>query len=160
VCKSSSCVFDNCASRLGSAGDACDTTADCASQNCSSELQVCVYFGDDCLDDNCPDDPNKVEPGTCCCGVSEEDTDQDGTPDCVDDCPRDPLETNTAFCGCGVPGQVDEDSDQDGLADCIDACPRDSQKQQPGLCGCGERDDDSDGDGVMDYLEDCPLDKL
>lgn len=35
--------------------------------------------------EDCPDDPNKSEPGICGCGVSDEiDTDHDGTPDCID----------------------------------------------------------------------------
>jgi len=34
--------------------------------------------------DNCPNDPNKIEPGICGCGVSDIDTDSDGTNDCED----------------------------------------------------------------------------
>jgi hypothetical protein len=37
--------------------------------------------------DQCPDDPNKTEPGICGCGVADTDTDGDGTPDCNDQCP-------------------------------------------------------------------------
>jgi hypothetical protein len=37
------------------------------------------------LCDDCPDDPDKIEPGTCGCGVPDTDTDSDGTPDCNDD---------------------------------------------------------------------------
>ncbi|MFM1832625.1 MAG: hypothetical protein RLZZ461_941, partial [Planctomycetota bacterium] len=45
--------------------------------------------GDDTLDcaDECPDDPNKTEPGICGCGVPDTDTDSDGTADCFDLCP-------------------------------------------------------------------------
>ena len=32
--------------------------------------------------DNCPNDPNKIEPGVCGCGVSEIDADRDGMADC------------------------------------------------------------------------------
>lgn len=35
-------------------------------------------------DDNCPNDPNKTEPGICGCGFSDTDTDNNGTPDCND----------------------------------------------------------------------------
>ena len=34
--------------------------------------------------DQCPDDPNKIEPGICGCGVPDTDTNMDGEPDCVD----------------------------------------------------------------------------
>lgn len=38
--------------------------------------------------DGCPDDPNKLEPGICGCGVSDtDDADGDGVPDCIDQCP-------------------------------------------------------------------------
>ncbi|MCO6429680.1 MAG: hypothetical protein J5J00_02385, partial [Deltaproteobacteria bacterium] len=41
--------------------------------------------------DRCPNDPDKLEPGTCGCGIAETDTDSDGTPDCLDRCPQNPL---------------------------------------------------------------------
>ena len=39
--------------------------------------------GDGTLDcnDNCPNDPDKIEPGQCGCGVPDTDTDGDGTAD-------------------------------------------------------------------------------
>ncbi len=54
----------------------------------------------DTLDD-CPNDPNKSEPGECGCGIPDVDTDQDGTPDCNDDCPNDPNKAEPGICGCG-----------------------------------------------------------
>jgi hypothetical protein len=36
--------------------------------------------------DNCPDDPNKTEPGICGCGVADIDADQDGSYECEGDC--------------------------------------------------------------------------
>jgi hypothetical protein len=48
--------------------------------------------------------------------VAETDTDQDGTPDCVDLCPEDPLKVDPGACGCGVP---DVDANGDGTADCL-----------------------------------------
>jgi hypothetical protein len=37
----------------------------------------------DC-NEGCPDDPGKVEPGVCGCGVPDTDNDSDGIPDCKD----------------------------------------------------------------------------
>jgi len=44
----------------------------------------------DC-NDLCPDDPAKVEPGVCGCGVSDVDADGNGTPDCNDTNPTGPV---------------------------------------------------------------------
>jgi hypothetical protein len=78
--------------------------------------------GDDTLDcaDECPEDPEKTEPGICGCGVPDTDSDADGTVDCFDLCPDDPTKTSPGECGCGNP---DTDSDGDGIADCNDPCP-------------------------------------
>jgi predicted outer membrane repeat protein len=56
--------------------------ANCVSTECDRDEDGTF----DCAD-GCPDDPGKIEPGTCGCGVPETDTDADGTPDCTDDCP-------------------------------------------------------------------------
>ncbi len=53
--------------------------------------------------DICPSDSSKVEPGVCGCGVSDADSDRDGTPDCKDGCKTDPNKTQPGGCGCGVP---------------------------------------------------------
>jgi endonuclease/exonuclease/phosphatase family metal-dependent hydrolase len=53
--------------------------------------------------DQCPTDPNKTLPGICGCGVSDADSDKDGTPDCKDGCKTDPNKTAPGACGCGVP---------------------------------------------------------
>lgn len=59
--------------------------------------------GGDCsTGDCCPDDPEKDEPGECGCGVPEQDTDGDDTPDCVDLCPAEPTKTEPGDCGCDV----------------------------------------------------------
>ena len=36
-------------------------------------------------DDNCPNDPHKMVPGTCGCGFPDSDSDDDGTLDCIED---------------------------------------------------------------------------
>jgi hypothetical protein len=38
--------------------------------------------------DLCPNDPDKIDPGECGCGVPDTDTDNDGTPDCNDNTPQ------------------------------------------------------------------------
>jgi hypothetical protein len=44
-------------------------------------------------DDECPEDPNKTEPGVCGCGKADDaDEDQDNIPDCLDDRPEEPIE--------------------------------------------------------------------
>ncbi|MCR8667722.1 T9SS type A sorting domain-containing protein [Aestuariibaculum sp. M13] len=108
----------------------------------------------DCVDD-CPNDPNKTNPGNCGCGVADTDSDGDGTPDCNDLCPSDPNKTDPGNCGCGV---ADTDSDGDGTPDCNDLCPSDPNKTDPGSCGCEVEDTDSDGDGIPDCNDLCPSD--
>jgi len=70
--------------------------------------------------DQCPNDPDKLLPGICGCGVPDVDTDGDGTADCIDGCPDDPDKTEPGVCGCGV---SDVDSDGDTVPDCLDVCP-------------------------------------
>jgi hypothetical protein len=107
--------------------------------------------GDTC--DGCVNDPNKIDPGTCGCGVLETDSDSDGTPDCIDTCSNDPNKIAPGICGCGV---ADTDNDGDGTPDCTDACPADPNKIVTGVCGCGVPDTDSDGDGVANCVDNCP----
>ena len=105
--------------------------------------------------DNCPDDPYKIDPGICGCGVPDTDTDGDGTLDCLDNCPDDPGKTEPGACGCGI---ADTDTDGDGTADCNDGCPDDIYKTAPGDCGCGVVDTDTDSDGTADCIDECPED--
>ena len=53
-----------------------------------------------------------------CPGVDDNlDSDQDGTPNCLESCPDDPLKTEPGNCGCGVvdtPGSGVWDLDCDG----------------------------------------------
>jgi hypothetical protein len=68
-----------------------------------------IDAGQDC----CDDDPDKVEPGQCGCGVEDTDGDADGTADCVDGCPTDMAKSEPGICGCGRP-----DQDTGGLTSC------------------------------------------
>ena len=52
--------------------------------------------------DQCPNDPNKLHPGICGCGVSDKDSDGDSAVDCQDGCPTDTNKTHPGKCGCHV----------------------------------------------------------
>ncbi|HPB51826.1 MAG TPA: hypothetical protein PLZ31_11480 [Myxococcota bacterium] len=123
----------------GMAGDQCITGTD---------GQACDCF------DNCPSDPEKMEPGICGCGVADVDTDLDGTPDCNDLCPRSPIKTEPGICGCF---RLDGDTDLDGTQDCMDGCPFNPNMTQSGVCGC-ITPVDVDGDGYPACLEQCDTD--
>ena len=86
--------------------------------------------------DNCPDDPDKTEPGICGCGVPDTDRDDDGTPDCNDECPDDPNKTVPGVCGCDKV----EDANNNGVPDCQEGRPRQPEKEA--CCfGSGSCDD-------------------
>jgi hypothetical protein len=68
------------------------------------------------VEDGCPEDADKLDPGACGCGIPDLDTDEDGVPDCLDGCPEDPFKTEPGDCGCGF---ADEDLDEDGVSDCL-----------------------------------------
>jgi hypothetical protein len=89
------------------------------------------------LPDDCPQDPAKTAPGVCGCGVSDLDSDSDGTRDCQEECDQDPNKTAPGECGCGLP---DTDGDGDGVLDCKDECPKDATATVAGTCGCGVPD--------------------
>ena len=115
-----------------------DVDGDCASNN--QPYLINPYCGDAC--DECPNDPDKLFPWVCGCGVPETDTDNDGTPDCIDYCPNDPGKTEAGTCGCGVP---DSDEDNDGHLYCNDNCPNRVNDQT-----------DTDNDGLGDVCDNCP----
>ena len=54
------------------------------------------------VDDACPEDDKKTEPGICGCGVPDLDSDGDGSLDCHDGCPNDPSRTEADGCGCNM----------------------------------------------------------
>jgi formylglycine-generating enzyme required for sulfatase activity len=53
--------------------------------------------------DQCPQDPNKTQPGACGCGVLDTDSDGDGVPDCNDKCPKEPGDPKNGGCPVVTP---------------------------------------------------------
>jgi hypothetical protein len=96
--------------------------------------------------DQCPNDPNKVRPGTAGCGVIEADTDSDGIGDEDDNCP--------------IVSNADQtDTDEDGLGDACDNCPGTANPDQSNVDGdsLGDAcDADDDDDGILDGEDNCP----
>jgi Lectin C-type domain len=91
-----------------------------------------------------------IPPTTTC--SSQDDTDHDGYPDCIDGCPYDATKIAPGFCGCDIP---DVDTDGDGVADCVDLCPFDPNNMYDGQCGCvGERTLQGQGTSCSDTA--CP----
>ncbi|MCG8406463.1 MAG: thrombospondin type 3 repeat-containing protein [Phycisphaerales bacterium] len=118
-------IFDNCPLTLNPGQEDADGDGD----------------GDAC--DGCPNDANKLAPGTCGCSVPDDDSDGDGVPNCLDDCPNDPDKRDAGPCGCG---QSDIDSDGDLILDCFDNCPDVANSDQA----------DADDDGIGDICDDTP----
>ena len=112
----------------------------------------------DCYD-LCYNDPDKLAPGVCGCGVVEDvvDSDGDGVVNCLDECPTVASKTEAGACGCAQP---DVDVDGDGAMACHDDCPTDANKVEAGVCGCGVSDADTDGDGTPNCHDQCPLDAI
>jgi hypothetical protein len=135
-------------------GDVC-TLDECLNGNVTNTFQDADNDLTCDANDGCPNDPNKIAPGQCGCGVADTDSDGDLTADCNDGCPNDPNKIAPGICGCGV---ADTDSDGDLTADCNDGCPNDPNKIAPGICGCGVADTDSDGDLTADCNDGCPND--
>jgi hypothetical protein len=109
----------------------------------------------DCRD-NCPNDPLKIEPGACGCGVPDDDADGDGVLGCQDNCPAIPNADQANGDGdsfgdaCDKCPQVasatNADYDGDGLGDACDNCRYAANPDQA----------DADGDGAGDACDRCP----
>ncbi len=59
-----------------------------ANCTCVGTLQDADNDGTCDANDGCPNDPDKIAPGTCGCNVSDADSDGDGIADCIDGCPN------------------------------------------------------------------------
>lgn len=84
--------------------DSCNVAAIAA--RATADCSGCTNNGPCAPPDLCPNDPQKLEPGVCGCGMSDQDSDGDGAADCVDACPLDAM----------------GDSDLDGVCDSVDRC--------------------------------------
>lgn len=78
----------------------------------NSTVDFVVSLGPEPINDECPDDPDKTEPGECGCGVPDTDSDSDGIPDCNDSCAND-SDNNCSNNDSGNDTDTDNDTDND-----------------------------------------------
>ena len=89
------------------------------------------------VEDLCPTDFDKTEPGICGCNVPDVDSDGDGIMDCVDNC------------------YLIANEDNDTVGDACDNCPNHPNKNQdPSFCDTTIID--PDGDGIDTINDNCP----
>ncbi|HET8933481.1 MAG TPA: hypothetical protein VFN67_08585 [Polyangiales bacterium] len=100
-------------SHCGGCGITCKAGASCVGGACVSpdspdpaECTLSPYAADSCSSDLCPDDPDKLAPGSCGCGSPDTDSDADGTLDCNDVCPNGAW-TSTEPCLPYAPANID-----------------------------------------------------
>jgi hypothetical protein len=101
----------------------------------------------DCQD-GCPNDPNKIAPGVCGCGVAETDSDGDGVPNCHDLCPNTVAGAIVDSSGCPpvIPGDINRDGDVDNSdVDAFLACMT-GPNLGPVGGGCANAELDGDND--------------
>jgi len=89
-------------------------------------------------DDGCPNDPLKIAPGICGCGVPDTDSDADGVLNCIDNCPNTP---NGPLLGTCMPGSDKAGATCHSDADCVNGC------SSNGKCSLNQEDTNKDGIG-------------
>jgi|GEM_PF-4287960 len=89
-------------------------------------------------DDGCPNDPLKIAPGICGCGVPDTDSDGDGVLNCIDNCPTTP---NGPLLGTCMPGSDKAGTTCHSDADCVNGC------SSNGKCSLNQEDTNTDGKG-------------
>ncbi len=102
------------------------TSQDCDANGVPDECQS-DSDGDGVIDpcDGCPNDPLKIAPGVCGCGVADVDLDADGVIDCHDNCPS-------------IPNPGQEDCDHNGVGD---------------VCDLAAGAPDCNGNGILDTCD-------
>ena len=109
--------------------------------------------------DNCPNDPDKTEPGICGCGVADTDSNNDGIANCIDSDNDGLSDINEDINQNGIvdEGETDPynpDSDNDGLSDGVEdkigTNPLLMDSDGNGILDC---DEDHDGDGFTNFEE-------
>ncbi len=97
--------------------DACTGTTDCTlimnrNKAVTANFDKLDSDGDGTPDDRdlCPNDPDKIDPGACGCGVTDDDNDQNGIPDCLDADDDNGIPEDLDMDGNGIP-----DRDQDDM---------------------------------------------
>lgn len=98
--------------------------------------------------DGCPFDPAKFVPGVCGCGVSDADSDADGSPDCNDLCPG--FDDRLDADGDGIPDDCDKCASGDDSLDCNHNDYADPCEVFDGVA------DDANGNGVPDECDIMP----
>jgi PKD repeat protein len=93
-------------------------------------------------EDLCPDDPAKLVPGICGCGVADSDSDRDGIADCIDNCPAITNADQRNTDGDAMGDACDDDDDNDGMPDAWER----------GFIGLDPLVNDADGDLDRDGL--------
>ncbi len=119
--------------------------------------------GNECTDDNCPDDYNPDQIDTDGDGTGDlcdDDDDEDGFADGSDNCPLDfnPGQEDLDLDGAG--DICDDDDDDDDVPDVEDNCPLTANPGQEDLDldGIGDLCDfDDDEDGFADSVDNCPM---
>ena len=145
------CLEDRDSDGVPDGTDNCPDTANAAQEDADQD-----DIGDAC--DGCPQDAAKTAPGACGCGQADLDTNNNGTPDCLEtDSDGDGVVDGADNC-VAVPNADQADADGDQAGDACDGCPDDSGKTDPGACGCGTPDADANSNGTPDCLEPQPLD--
>jgi hypothetical protein len=122
-------------------GTSQDCDANLVPDECQSDAD-----GDGAIDpcDGCPNDPLKLAPGVCGCGVTDFDLDADGVPNCIDNCDD-------------IPNAGQQDCDGDDIGDICEiaiGAPDCNANGIPDDCDVADAtSQDLNGNGVPDECE-------